>query len=402
MDRETVDLLNRLSLPIYEPGLAELLQRYRDRMTFSTDPQELAACPVVIISRDVPTDAEDASDLSVVLDLADRAIPHLRPGVILVLMSQVPPGFTRTLGERIRTRRPDLSFDLYYWVETLILGKAVERYLRPERIILGCRDPEAPLPVALEIALKRFACPIFSMTYESAELSKMAINLYLCGSVTYTNTLSDLCEAIGADWSEIVPGLRLDKRIGPAAYLRPSLGVSGGNLERDLRTIRRVCQECGVDATFLDALVDSNARRYHWVLRMLRQHVFDEINFPTIAIWGLAYKKNTCSTKNSPSLRVIADLRRHASLRVYDPVVRVTEAEIGASIVASPEETLPGADGLLIMTDWDEFATVDGRILVEKLRRPVVIDCVGVLERRRVPFDGIHYVSMGREPRKWR
>lgn len=402
VDRETVDLLNCSTLPIYEPGLAELLERYRDCMVFTTDPEVLAECPLVIISRDVPTDAENVSDPLAILDLVDRAIPHVRSGVALVLMSQVRPGFTRALGERIRGRRPDLLFDLYYWVETLILGNAVERYLRPERIILGSLDPDAPLPVVLETALRRFTCPILPMSYESAELAKAAINLYLCGSVAYTNTLSDLCEAIGADWSEIVPALRMDKRIGPAAYLRPSLGVSGGNLERDLMTLQSLCQGRGVDATFIDALVSYNTQRCHWVLRMLNQHVFDEIDFPTIAIWGLAYKKNTRSMKNSSSLRVIADLRGRALVRAYDPVVRVTEAEIGVSIVASREEALTEADGLLIMTDWDEFAKVDGRVLAEKMRRPVVIDCVGVLHEGHLRLDGVRYISMGRGAREER
>ncbi len=160
---------------------------------------------------------------------------------------------------------------MYYWVETLIFGNAVQRFLHPERIIVGSADPSRPLPAALDEGLRRFDCPILPMGYESAELTKTAINLYLFGAVTYANTLSDLCEAVGADWSEMVPALRLDRRIGPAAYIRPGLGMAGGNLERDLVTLRGLGQRHGVDVAYVETLLAHNTRRYRWVQRQLQR-----------------------------------------------------------------------------------------------------------------------------------
>lgn len=392
LDSANVASLARGELPIHEPGLPELLARSREWITFTTDPSQLRQCQLVVVARDVPTDDSNTSDLGPVLELIDAATPHLVPGVTIAVMSQVPPGFMRQLATRLQSARPEL----FYWVETLVFGDAVHRALKPERVIVGCADPAAPLPLSLQEGLSRFGCPILPMSYESAELTKTAINLYLVGSVTYANTLSDLCEAVGADWSEIVPALRLDARIGPAAYLRPGLGVAGGNLERDLVTLRSLCQANGVDPAYLDALIDSNARRLDWVCRKAQQHIFSHVPAPSLGIWGLTYKKNTRSTRNSPSLRAIESLSPQARIRAWDPAIQPGELSIPAEVLSDGYATVEGADGLLIMADWDEFAQADLGRLRSAMRRPVVIDCTGVLERRRAEMDGIEYVAMGR------
>lgn len=390
-----VDALRRGTPPVHEPLLDELLAGARTGMTFSTDPAALAACPLVVIARDVPTDGTNASETAAVLALVEAAVPHLRRDVTLALMSQVPPGFTRRLGDRIRAARPELHFGLYYWVETLIFGNAMERYLHPERLIIGCADPGAPLPAILETGLRRFDCPVFTMRYESAELTKMAINLYLCAAVTYANTLSDLCEAVGADWSEMTPALRLDRRIGAAAYIRPGLGIAGGNLERDMITLRDLCHTHRIDGRLIETMLAYNERRLDWVHRTLREHVLAETLNPTVAVWGLAYKKNTRSTRNSMALRIIRELAGVAEIRAWDPLVSAGDVDVPAKIVGDRHDALVGADALLIVTDWDEFAAPSGDAL-RAMRRPVVIDCVGVVDRSRADLRGVHYVTMGR------
>jgi UDPglucose 6-dehydrogenase len=311
----------------------------------------------------------------------------------------VSPGATRALAARVRARRPEAGIAVYYWVETLIFGNAVERFLKPERLILGAADPGRPLPADLDEGLRRFGCPILPMGYESAELTKTAINLYLFGAVTYANTLSDLCEAVGANWSEMVPALRLDRRIGPAAYIRPSLGVAGGNLERDLVTLRGLGPRHGVDVAYVDTLLAHNARRYRWVHRQLERRVLDGNARAVVAVWGLAYKKNTRSTKNSMALRVIENLRGRAEVRAYDPLVKAPGADVAATLVESRDAALVGADCLLILTDWDEFATPPGAGF-GAMRHPVVIDCVGVMEAGGADLRGVEYVAMGRAGRR--
>lgn len=241
-----------------------------------------------------------------------------------------------------------------------------------------------------------FGCPVVRMGYESAELTKTAINLYLAAAVTYANTLADLCERIGADWSEVVPALRLDARIGPAAYIRPSLGIAGGNLERDLVTLRRLAADQGTDSSFIDTIIAYNGRRTRWVFDKLDALVFAETSNPTIAVWGLAYKKGTQSVKNSPALRLIANLKGRATVRAYDPVVQTAIPDGAAVLMAHRDDVLAHADCLLIMADWDEFASADPAALRRLMRRPVVIDCAGALEARRKELEGIVYVPMGR------
>ena len=394
LDRAPVDALGRGELPVHEPGLPEAFAASRARMRFATDPAVLAECPLVIVSRDVPTDAGNGSDTTAVLRLVDAAIPHLRRGAVLAVMSQVPPGFTRSLTGRIEARRPGLGLRVHYWVETLIFGNALRRFLEPERIIVGASDPARPLPAELADGLARFGCPVLPMRYESAELTKTAINLYLFGAVTYANTLADLCEEVGADWSEMAPALRLDRRIGAHAYIRPSLGVAGGNLERDLVTLQGLCAAHGVDASYIESLIRYNADRYRWVQRQLERRVLAETPRPVIAVWGLAYKKDTRSTKNSMSLRVIGDLRGRADIRAYDPVVGAADVDVPVTVLPAREAVLAGADCLLVLTDWDEFAATP-RDAFKAMRRPLVIDCVGVVDPRRTELGGVELIRMG-------
>jgi UDPglucose 6-dehydrogenase len=395
LDGEPVARLGRGELPVHEPGLPEAFAAARSRMRFTTDPRALGDCPLVIVSRDVPTDDANGSDTAAVTRLIDAAIPHLRPGAVLAVMSQVPPGFTRALAARIEARRPGLGIRLHYWVETLIFGRALERFLQPERVIVGAPDPARPLPAELAEGLARFGCPILPMRYESAELTKTAINLYLFGAVTYANTLADLCEEVGADWGEMAPALRLDKRIGAHAYIRPSLGVAGGNLERDLVTLRALCEAHGVDAAYIETLIAYNARRYRWTQRQLERRVLVPGARPVIAVWGLAYKKDTRSTKNSMALKVIADLAGRADVRAYDPLVRAADITVPATVLPTREATLDGADCLLILTDWDEFAATP-RDAWKAMRRPLVIDCVGVVDPTRTELDAVEYLGLGR------
>jgi UDPglucose 6-dehydrogenase len=389
VDATLVTRLQQKDLPIQEPGLPELIERNGNVLTFSTDFTRLRECSLAIVARDVPTDDANRSDLTPVNDLIALTRDHLPAGATLVVMSQVPPGFMRSLSQDL----PNLH--VYYWVETLVFGDAVRRAVHPERIIVGCADPSALLPEPLAEGLAKFGCPILPMRYESAELTKTAINLYLVGSVTYANTLSDLCESIGANWHEMMPALKLDARIGPAAYIRPGIGIAGGNLERDLVTLRKLCADTDVDASYISALVDHNARRLEWVERQLQRHVFETTARPDVAVWGLTYKKNTRSTKNSPSLRVIASLNGRATVRAWDPAIAPADLDIPADIQDDQYATTHGADCLLVMADWDQFAAADLPRLRQNMRRPLIVDCAGILEKRRADMLGIHYVGMG-------
>jgi UDPglucose 6-dehydrogenase len=208
------------------------------------------------VAPDIATDDFGRSDLAPIDDLLNLTFSAARDDAVIVVLSQVPPGFSR---ERIRSERA-----LYYQVETLIFGRAVERALYPERYIIGCADPKEALPVAYEAFLVAHNCPILKMRYESAELAKISINMCLVASVSTANTLAELCEKIGADWSEIVPALKLDRRIGQFSYLAPGLGIAGGNLERDLATVCNFADEFGTDSGVVKSWIANSKRRRDW------------------------------------------------------------------------------------------------------------------------------------------
>ena len=388
-DRELIERLRRRQLPVVEPGLPELLAEHAPRIEFSADPAALGRCDIVYIAADVPTDDDARSDLAPIRALIDRVAANLRPDGLLVILCQVPPGFTRGL-----TAVPPER--LLYQVETLIFGRAVERALHPERFIIGCAAPEKPLPAAYRTLLEAFGCPILPMRYESAELAKISINFCLVASVSVANTLAEVSEAIGADWSEIVPALKLDKRIGGYAYLSPGLGIAGGNLERDLRTVLNLSQGRGVDVGVVEAWIANSAHRKDWCWRVLQERLLARDPSAEIAVLGLAYKENTHSTKNSPALALLAHLGNH-TVRVHDPVVPASVVPFARGS-AAPLDCAKGADALVLVTPWPEYRSLALADLARVMRGRLLIDPFRLLDGAAAAAAGFEYHALGMPP----
>jgi UDPglucose 6-dehydrogenase len=313
--------------------------------------------------------------------------PHLGPDAITVVLSQVPPGFSRA---HALTGRP-----FFYQVETLVFGRAVERATEPERFIVGCANPEAPLPGAMAAYLDAFGCPVLPMRYESAELAKISINFCLVASVTVANTLAEVCEKTGADWSEIVPALKLDRRIGEFSYLTAGLGISGGNLERDLTTVDELSRAHGTESGLITAFQKNSAHRKSWPLRTLHHKVLDVLPGAVIGVLGLSYKENTHSVKNSPSLALLAQLHPW-SVRLYDPVVPADAAQHPkATQCASPIEAATGVDALVLMTPWPEFRNLDADALAKAMKGKVLIDPYRLISPDQAKKAGFDHISLG-------
>ncbi len=392
MDQDTA-LTRRLAagdLPVLEPDLDRLLADNGQRQRFTDAFSDLSDRDVVYIAPDVPTDDQGASDLSGIVKLIDQVTPHLNADAILVILCQVPPGFTR-----------QISFDaarLFYQVETLIFGRAVERATQPERYIVGCSDPSEPLPPAFAAVLGAFECPVLPMRYESAELAKISINMCLVSSVSVANTMAELCAEIGADWSEIVPALKLDKRIGAFAYLKPGLGIAGGNLERDLQTVLDTSSKTGTHSDIVRAWLDNSAHNRNWAAEVLRGELLARHTDPLIAVWGLAYKENTHSIKNSPSLATLAqfpDTRFH----VHDPAVAEEDfAHPSATRFAQVMDTLSGAHALMILTPWPDYRTQDLHRIAAEMKGTMLIDPYRIFEPKDALAAGLVSYTMGVAP----
>lgn len=384
-DSSLIQDLNSGKLPVHEPDLEELFQKHASQMKWASELGELSTCDLVYLSKDVPTDSENQSDLGAIAELLDQLVPALAPTTILVILCQVTPGFTRQIAERY----PQLT--LYYQVETLIFGRAMERATQPERFIVGCPSSVQSsggysLPEPLSEYLAAFDCPILPMGFESAELCKISINFCLVASVTVANTLAEVCESIGANWSEIVPALKLDKRIGQYAYLAPGLGISGGNLERDLATIQKISAEKGTHSEVVSAWQSSSQYRKQWPFRVLKKEVLDpndlKLSEVRIGVWGIAYKQDTHSIKNSPAIEFLEQISSGDVLpqvRAYDPEARLPRhlEEKGIQQVVTAQEAAEEADILLVLTPWKEFTD---STLFENFSGKAVIDPYGLIQ----------------------
>lgn len=391
------DDLNRGQLPVLEPDLPELLANNQSRISFTADPTKLSQCDPIYFSVDVATDADNRSDLGMLKQLIETVIPNTAPGTILVILSQVNPGFTRQQALELAEKYRDRGLQLFYQVETLIFGRAVERALYPERFIVGCGDPSVPLPEVYAQLLGAFDCPILPMRYESAELAKISINMCLVASISAANTLAEICEEIGADWAEIVPALRLDKRIGQYSYIVPGLGIAGGNLERDLMTVTALAKEHGTDAGVVEAWLVNSRYRKDWVLRTLHRTAIASCSNPAIALWGLAYKPNTHSIKNAPSLTLLESLKPF-KVKAYDPQVILDRDDLAVEQVKTALEACQDADVLVVMTPWSEFSEVDLDEVRSRMKGRIIIDPFAALNGQNCTDLGFSYYRLGVPP----
>jgi UDPglucose 6-dehydrogenase len=377
-DAARCDALTRGQLPVVEPGLAELLDTVRPRVRFTTDLAALGGCELIYIAVDVPTDESGRSDLSPVSRLLCQVAEVAAPATVVVVLSQVPPGFTR----RARQELADagVAVNLLYQVETLVFGRAVERALAPERFMVGTPDTTRPLPPALGRFLSAFDCPVL---------------LFLVASVSTTNMLAEMCEVVGAEWREISPALRLDRRIGQHAYLAPGLGIGGGNLPRDMATVVALAAEHGVDAGLIGAWSSHSTFRREWVLRVLHRTVLSAVTESRIAVWGLAYKEHTQFTRNSPAVHLIGHLR-NIRVHAYDP-----EADFDSTAFPHVTRTTCAldacrdADALAVMTPWPEFGTVDLTACAATMRGRVLVDPFGVIHRINAEAAGFLHFRLG-------
>jgi len=360
---QVIDTLNRNLVPFYELGLQDLLIENTLRLRFTNQCEDLRECSLVFISADIKGIDNEIEDLVTVVK------QNIWDNRILVIMSQVPPGFTRKIDHP--------SERLFYQAEILIVGDAIEKSNNPEQIIIGSENPDRNLPEVYYNYLEKFNCDVAIVKYESAEMAKIAINNLLASSVMTTNVLSEICEHLGVDWSDIIPILQYDKRIGPYAYVQPGLGLSGGHLERDVDR---------VEAWYYEFKIGDWKSRKNWIMDILIKERLEFSN--KIAIWGLTYKANTSSIENSMGIKIMESLEPF-KVQVYDPqVTHLLSAK-------SAEHALLDAEVLLILTPWEEFSEWDAGDIEQYMKGNVIVDPYGVLDRQKCIDLGFKYYQFG-------
>ncbi|OUU62647.1 MAG: hypothetical protein CBC22_03920 [Alphaproteobacteria bacterium TMED62] len=383
-DHNKIRNYKRFEIDIDEPKLKNILIENKKQYNFSCKISDLSKCDFVFFSYDVGTDHKGNGDYRKLRENLKSLIESLDIKVPLIILSQVPPGFTRLFSSK--------KHNIFYQVETLIFGRAIDRALKPERFIIGCSSTDKELFSKYKKFLKSFNCPVLIMKYESAELSKIAINCYLAADVTLTNTLAEISKVIGANWDEILPTLKLDKRIGKNAYLNPGLGLSGGNIERDLTTLNNIGEKKDANTEFIKTIIKHSKYSKKWLLKTVSIFLKNK-NSINITVLGLAYKGNTNAIKNSPSIEFLKKMKKY-KVKVYDPVVK----NIGLKNTIeyqSEYEALEGADILVIATSWDVFKRLNIRIIKSKMRGNVIIDPLKVLNKEIVEKFKFKYYCLG-------
>jgi UDPglucose 6-dehydrogenase len=395
--RDTIAALRQGRAPIMEPGLNELIAvaLAQRRLAFFDDPREaLKDCKVLWVTFDTPVDDDDRADTQYVIERIKEALPWLQDGTVVLISSQLPVGSCRSLEEFASKGAKGRRISFACSPENLRLGKALEVFRDPDRVIVGVRTAEDRKIIAELLA------PITNrvewMSVESAEMTKHAVNAFLAVSVTFANEIASLCEKTGADAKEVERGLKTESRIGPRAYLSPGTAFAGGTLARDVSFLNRIGEDAGLPAPLLGAVKVSNDSHRGWPHRKIEQ-VVGRVRGSTVCVWGLTYKPGTDTLRRSSSVELCRWLLgQGAKVRAHDPAVNMLPAELsGISVFPTPQEAAEGSDALIVMTGWPEYRRVDLHSVLRVMKQPNVIDPARFLPAEAVGSKAARYFAVG-------
>jgi len=385
--------------PLYEPGLEDLVKAgiASGRLGFTIDPDAaLHQAELLWVAYDTPVDEDDRADVDFVIGQVTGIFPHLPDGIIVLISSQLPVGSTGRLRQLYAQACPGRTAAFACSPENLRLGKAVEAFTHPDRVVVGTYEEIARRRIAQ--MLEPITDRIEWMSVESAEMTKHALNAFLATSVAFINEVASLCEQVGADAAEVERGLKTDTRIGPQARLKPGSAFAGGTLARDLEYLIRIGRERHLTTHLISAVKASNDAHQDWPRRQLRAVVGDLRGQP-VAVLGLTYKPGTDTLRRSSAIEICRWLHEQgAKVQAHDPLVSRLPDDLSPIIALSPsvEEALRGAVVALIASECPEFKTLDAVAVVKAMARPVVIDPHRFLALELGSDNRIQYLAVGR------
>jgi UDPglucose 6-dehydrogenase len=401
-DAQKVDRLQRGEVPIYEPGLTELVKKgvREGRLSFTTDiAQGVEQSLVLFIAVGTPPRGDGSADLSAVETVAETIARHMNGYKVVVTKSTVPVG----TGERLRaiigrsqTERRD--FDVASNPEFLREGAAIEDFMRPNRVVIGAESDHA---IAILRDLYRplylIETPIVITDIPTAEMIKYASNAFLATKVSFINEIANLCERVGADVHQVARAMGLDGRIG-AKFLHPGPGYGGSCFPKDVLALLSIGKRNGYEFQILQAVDEVNRRQRELMVAKIKAAVGD-LAGTTLACLGLAFKPNTDDIRDAPALTILAALQKlGATIRGYDPAAMPEAKKAIAGLVdcADAYDAMKGCDGVILMTEWNQFRNLDLDRVKTLLRRPIFIDLRNVYEPKRMRDLGFSYVGVGR------
>jgi UDPglucose 6-dehydrogenase len=401
-DAGKIATLESGKLPIYEPGLLELVQRNRreQRLIFTTDlKQGVGQAKLVFLAVGTPQSPSGAADLTNLWAVGDAMANHVAKDAIVVIKSTVPVGTNRTLAERLK-HKSGRDIDVASNPEFLKEGAALDDFMKPDRVVVGVRRPEvAAVLQELYSPFLRTEHPFLVMSPESAEMTKYAANAMLATKISFINEMANLCEKLDADVNEVRRGIGHDSRIG-FQFLFPGPGYGGSCFPKDVSALIHLAKEHKVEVELIQAVDSVNNRQKTALPRKIRQHFGAELKNKCLAVWGLAFKPRTDDVREAPALVLIDSLLAEgARLRVHDPEALANIRNIYGDKLAycdRPYGALEGADGLVIVTEWQEFRHPDFEVMRRLMREAVIFDGRNLYEPKTMEAQGFKYYGIGR------
>jgi UDPglucose 6-dehydrogenase len=400
-DATKVRALQKGKIPIYEPGLEELVKRNRQegRLTFTTTlPRAVRAAQVIFIAVGTPEAEDGSADLQHVLGVARDIARAMNGYKVIVDKSTVPVGTAERVRETIR-RETTHPFSVVSNPEFLKQGAAVDDFLRPDRVVIGADDPRgADVMRELYAPFTRTGAPVMVMDTASAELCKYAANAMLATRISFMNEVAQVCEQYGASVDEVRRAVASDKRIG-AAFLFPGVGYGGSCFPKDVKAILKFSKDKGYAFRILEAVEQVNAAQKQLLVTKMQRH-FGSLKGKTIAVWGLAFKPRTDDMREAPAITIVkALLAQGAKVQAYDPeATDVAKRIFGNTITYARKsyEALVGADALALVTEWNEFREPDFARIKKLMKAPVVFDGRNIYNPQQMKGHGFTYFSIGR------
>lgn len=402
-----IDTLKSGRSPIYEPGLEPLLiqNMTKNRLTFTTSLADaVSQADVVCIAVGTPTHPESGqADLSYVFSAAEDIARHLKGHTVIITKSTVPVGTARKVEAHMRNVNPQADFDVISNPEFLREGSALEDFMRPNRVIIGCESERArDVMHALYRPLYLLETPSLYTNWETAELIKYASNAFLATKIAFINEMANLCEASGANIQDVSTGMGLDQRIGKK-FLHAGPGFGGSCLPKDILALTYTARELGAPTHIVESVLQANDQRKRTMSEKIMSACGESVQGKRIALLGLTFKPNTDDMRESPSLEIIATLQKAgAQIVAFDPKGMEEAKKVLTHVVYAQDayDAMKGADAVVIVTEWNEFRALDLKRVKSLLCTPLIIDLRNIYTLQEMEKHGFTYYSVGRLPIK--
>ncbi len=402
---EKIEKLLQGEIPIYEPGLDVLVEKNvkEGRLNFTTDPSEaIPDSDAVFLAVGTPTSrrGDGYADLTYVFEAAREIAPYLKDYTVIVNKSTVPVGTARQVARIVKESNPDADFDMASNPEFLREGAAINDFMRPDRVVIGVESQRAE-EVLRDIyrPLYLIETPIVCTTIETAELTKYAANAFLAMKISFINEIANVCEAVGADVTALAKAIGMDGRIGPK-FLHPGPGYGGSCFPKDTLALLRIVQEYGENVRLVEAAVEVNAAQKARMVKKIREAIGGSETGKTIAFLGLTFKPETDDMREAPSITIIpALMEKGARIKAHDPQ-GMEEAKRylpdGIEYVKNAYEACKDADAAVLMTEWNQYRSLDLERIKRLLKQPVFIDLRNVYDPETMKRLGFRYTGVGR------